>query len=831
MKFNMAQVTLQSFLEQYLPGKDDPGKDIPSQHLRKLHYVSKLRSIKSEWKVNLHICKIGHAVSVAYGLDEEADPPIATRDVSNWSVNDKKHRANSGTSTNAENSAKSASNQAGEADPTEDPKTTTRVDVGVFLNDRRYDAYVVKDPDEFMKTSKMHKSNKIQRKDWVGNCSWADMVVPIEVKVDLSRSAFYFDDDPKKFLRTDSDEGREALGQIAEYVGQIFGHQHRKHLYAVYVHKNRARLLFFDRQGCVVSEPFNYGTRSDLTLHTFFWRIASMTREELGFDPTVVPAEKEDVQAMLKYAPNAPTDYIEQQIYHALSRDPDDLDSGPTSTQWPPYQLTMCGKRYIIGRPTFASPALYGRCTRGYLAYDIDDNVVRFIKESWRLDLKRMQPEHEVYERLKSKGVTDGVLTCLAYEDVPNSDGSWQLTRTHGTIHRSRPARGHYRILIVQVCRPLTDFADFKELAMLMVDALYAHRSAWVIARILHRDVSVSNIMIYEVGRGKVIRVGILCDWDLCKYAEQMSPDQQPRTPDRTGTWYYRSALSLQFPGKPYMLSDDVESFVHVYHCCVLRFHETDLTGGDLATHVESTYDAVRVRESDGAHIGGKHKLKQMLSSEPPMLAFNNLTLHQLLVDIAMLCSEHYSTIDIGLLRQTYDPTPKGPHDLEEKLESRTAKFAKRPRVESAPSKRSFVVRNGVAAKPLLHNHEALFDLFVRYTSGVPDAEGNVVRWPKTNTKCTDLFKGTRVAPRKNNNFSSSYPSNDYGYNQDGDERPTKRRKGSDGSSLPNLEESREEEEEEELSVRHDGQSDSGDSVEGAPPVGDVVPPDFGPHW
>ncbi len=263
------------------------------------------------------------------------------------------------------------------------------------------------------------------------------------------------------------------------------------------------------------------------------------------------------------------------------------------------------------------------------------------------------------------------------------------------------------------------------------------------------------------------------------------------------------------------MLSDDVESFIHVYHYCVLRFHETNVC--NLASFVEYTYNAVRVRESDGAHIGGKNKLQQMLSSSPPMEVFHNHTLNQLLVDISLLCSQHYSTIDIARLRQTYDPqVQEPPLDLEEGHESRTARFVKRqspqdvPKVQNATSKRSSVVPSGVAGEPLLHNHEALFDLFVRYTSGVKDETGKVVRWPKTNTKCADLFKGTRVASRKSNSFSSSYPSYDDAHSQDEAEQTTKKRKGSDGFSLSGLdsEESQEVEEEEEEEEEEEGEAE-----------------------
>ena len=397
------------------------------------------------------------------------ESPIVVRDIGNWSVRDENSRP---PSNNAEEEPSTPMDDEGVgSDPVEDPKTDTRVDVGVFFENDRFNRVVYKSPDEFMKKSKMKEGDRKERKDFVGHCSWADILVPIEVKIDIKNSPFYFDDDPAKFLRTDNDHGREGLGQLGEYVGQVFGHQHRVHLYAVYVFKDRARLLYFERQGALVSEPFTYGTRKNLHLHTFFYRLAHMSREQLGLDPTVVPAKTEDVEAMLAYAPNAPTEYIEQQIYRALSTNSKDKKDGSNSSQWPAYQLTMCGRRYIIARPTFASPALYGRCTRGYLAYDIVGKAIRFLKDSWRLDLDRIRPEHEVYERLRSKGVSY-IATCLAHEDVP-SNGTCQCTTVHLYFDQApRPRRRHYRLLLKEVCRPLTDFADFGELTAFMCCAI-----------------------------------------------------------------------------------------------------------------------------------------------------------------------------------------------------------------------------------------------------------------------------------------------------------------------------------------------------------------------
>ena len=47
----------------------------------------------------------------------------------------------------------------------------------------------------------------------------------------------------------------------------------------------------------------------------------------------------------------------------------------------------------------------------------------------------------------------------------------------------------------------------------------------------MHRDISLTNILIYERNEGKKIeRVVFLCDWDVCKFqAEHMEGATGPR--------------------------------------------------------------------------------------------------------------------------------------------------------------------------------------------------------------------------------------------------------------------------------------------------------------
>ena len=61
----------------------------------------------------------------------------------------------------------------------------------------------------------------------------------------------------------------------------------------------------------------------------------------------------------------------------------------------------------------------------------------------------------------------------------------------------------------------------------------------------LHRDVSFNNILIREWkdDSGHTMRQGILADWELSKYREDMGESTKPRQPDHT----VRSAFLSSF--------------------------------------------------------------------------------------------------------------------------------------------------------------------------------------------------------------------------------------------------------------------------------------------
>ncbi|KAG2751891.1 hypothetical protein P692DRAFT_20701781, partial [Suillus brevipes Sb2] len=91
-----------------------------------------------------------------------------------------------------------------------------------------------------------------------------------------------------------------------------------------------------------------------------------------------------------------------------------------------------------------------------------------------------------------------------------------------------------------------------------------AHKDAYELAMVLHRDLSVGNVVIYK-------GVGILIDWDLAK----LITIQGPRQKNRTGTWQFMSAFLVSHSGAVHRVEDDLESSLYVLLWTALKYSST----------------------------------------------------------------------------------------------------------------------------------------------------------------------------------------------------------------------------------------------------------------
>ena len=137
------------------------------------------------------------------------------------------------------------------------------------------------------------------------------------------------------------------------------------------------------------------------------------------------------------------------------------------------------------------------------------------------------------------------------------------------------------------------------------------------------------------------------------------------------GTWQFRSALSLQYPWKPYRRSDDIESFIHVYLYLVLRFHPVN--NRSLKELVTSLFEGVSLVH--GIKTGGDRKLALFGNARdrPQIKPSANLRLQKLVQDIISGCTRSYGKVDFDEMEQRYgfaqfsvleqpDPVSELPH-------------------------------------------------------------------------------------------------------------------------------------------------------------------------
>ena len=365
-----------------------------------------------------------------------------------------------------------------------------------------------------------------------GETDFSTMELFIKVKAKKGDDPFRDDTSPFEHGTKDSTDTRN---QVISYRVAHGATQFRTHIFSVLIINDRARLMRWDSAGAVVTAAFPYCNRNSLLLE-FFRRFDQLDPEKRGIDCSVSdPSESEsaDARKVLDLKANVP---LVKLAVH---------DNSTNKTTY-----------YVGPMPTFmrhASPT--GRCTRTFVAYDVQTGATVFLKDTWRIDLPDMHKEGDIYERLKQANISR-IAPFVCGADVRD-----HRTRTEAYANKpwalplSKALRPHrqYRLVLAVVARPLTSFRSSWELVNALADALQgeyilalfmrrltsnrfasAHKEAYE-AGILHRDISVGNIMITPEGRG------LLIDWDMCKFIDDLPHIRQS---ERTvGPWLHQRCL------------------------------------------------------------------------------------------------------------------------------------------------------------------------------------------------------------------------------------------------------------------------------------------------
>ncbi|KAH9889452.1 hypothetical protein C8Q73DRAFT_159471 [Cubamyces lactineus] len=402
---------------------------------------------------------------------------------------------------------------------------------------------------------------------------WTTIEISIEFKKHHTNDDPY--DEQEMTGHPIADLRRKNLGQITTYSSLVFKYQPVTRHFNVVLLGTCVRIGMWDRSGVVFSSKFDY-KKNPAKLGRIFWRLSHASPEARGHDPSAVRILRDtpeyDSMVAWKTKSLPVNDHARELFVNTLDEN------------YPWYKLTVhCEdgtKYFLVAKPTFVAPGVVGRGTHGYVAHNVSDpeRPFAYLKDCWRVmhASGRSKQEGEILAYLNSKRVKN-IPSLLCHGDVLGqktvAQEIWQFVNRNSGRKCQMKEHRHYRIVVQEVGKLIVEFSNGKQLVKILSDCVLAHKEAYKKAKVIHRDVSVGNMIMIPVDKGPqgtVIYRGLLTDWELSKEINEY--DLEPRHPDRTGTWQYLSVNALNNPMKHIDVADDLESFLYVLVWCAIRY-------------------------------------------------------------------------------------------------------------------------------------------------------------------------------------------------------------------------------------------------------------------
>ncbi|KAF9554510.1 hypothetical protein CPC08DRAFT_672124 [Agrocybe pediades] len=401
------------------------------------------------------------------------------------------------------------------------------------------------------------------------------VTLAFEIKLALDPFSDSGDATGKYAFEPDAEERTLCRGQLATYARIVLSRQHRTHFFMVFMSDPIARFIRFDRDGAIVSACFDYREEGHF-LCEFLWRLSNVSEEMKGSDPTVTPATPDETELVKeKLAKWRPKENKERKVYKLLIQEE---EASPTDAQGTgeepsgapvlPTQIRQV-MEVLVWAPLAEPQCVVGRATRALPAYDPSSKEIVFVKDSWRATEAKIPKEPVILKAINAAGITAGVPVYKCGDDL---EGRWQTTATTGYKDESwniggkpgNSAKKHIRFVTDKVGLPIEDFESSKQFLDVVYQAFLAHKAVYTKCQILHRDVSLHNMLVTEEGKA------FLNDWDMAVYVHEIRSGA--RQTARSGSWLYTSAYLLSRPWKFHTLQDDIESFYWVILYVILRY-------------------------------------------------------------------------------------------------------------------------------------------------------------------------------------------------------------------------------------------------------------------
>ncbi|KIJ46115.1 hypothetical protein M422DRAFT_778606 [Sphaerobolus stellatus SS14] len=331
----------------------------------------------------------------------------------------------------------------------------------------------------------------------------------------------------------DTDDQIYARDRLAVFMQEIFVTQgSRRFAYGLVITPNVLTMYMFDHSGIAVSPPLDYHKHPE----QFAIIISGMAAnpQRIGFDSSVWG---DDTGALVR------------------------------STVSPPGSRKKYQK-YRIEDEIFQFPFMPGRGTLVWLVSleNSTENIQYVIKDAWiaHTGVDGHESEGTLLALAKERGVNKGLAQIEHFEEVQQRNG---IATPDTTLRNRRMGRItdeqllwdriHTRIILKGHGKTIDNFDNRLELLYAFRDAVVAHRHLHNDAGILHRDISINNILINS--NGEEGNRGLLIDLD---HAIRVDNDSPYSKIPLIGTWRFMSYNVLD--KRPPTFLDDLQSFYYV---------------------------------------------------------------------------------------------------------------------------------------------------------------------------------------------------------------------------------------------------------------------------
>ncbi|KAJ2722680.1 hypothetical protein GGI07_003143 [Coemansia sp. Benny D115] len=244
---------------------------------------------------------------------------------------------------------------------------------------------------------------------------------------------------------------------------------------------------------------------------------------------------------------------------------------------------------YAARQPLFTADSFFGRFTRVFLVSQYaNGSPDAVLKDSWQLAgdagentdeisvLRHIRRQLEragsdaVYPRLERGGTV--WLSQPGASDTSDIvlGGASEYARwtvPHGTQAGCGLRRLHRRMVTGPVGTPLQTLATEHDVVTVLSDAMHAHAELLEHAGILHRDVSLNNIMAVRCAASGRLR-GMLIDFD---HAVDAQAPRNTHSPGHVGTGPFMSIANLEGLDVPRTAVDDWEAVLALLFCLAAR--------------------------------------------------------------------------------------------------------------------------------------------------------------------------------------------------------------------------------------------------------------------